>query len=99
MKRLEFSTAAFGEVPDWEALASQFPNLEVLRSTDSSLVLSESPFPSDALKSMARLKEIVLPSMNLNGNLPSDFLDSFRLEVLDISSNRLSGSIPTSGLI
>jgi hypothetical protein len=94
---LIFDSRPFGgENPAWSNLIDQFPNLERIRFTSNPTLLS--PFPLTSLMSLVNLRQLSLKGARLTGSLPSNWFTAHpRLVILDLSSNRLTGTIPSAG--
>nr|AJZ70280.1 brassinosteroid insensitive 1 [Linum usitatissimum] len=67
-----------------------------LESLDLSVNNFTSELPVSTLLKLKRLKKIDLAFNNFAGGLPDSFSELADLEILDVSSNDLSGEIPTS---
>ncbi|KAK4589483.1 hypothetical protein RGQ29_020168 [Quercus rubra] len=93
LQKLEIQASGFeGPIPPSISILS---NLTELRISD--LVGEGSKFPN--LSSMTLMNRLMLRSCNITGSIPSYISDMKRIQILDLSFNRLEGSVPDlSGL-
>ncbi|XP_075664268.1 putative leucine-rich repeat receptor-like serine/threonine-protein kinase At3g14840 [Castanea sativa] len=93
LQKLEIQASGFeGPIPPSISILS---NLTELRISD--LVGEGSKFPN--LSSMMLMHRLMLRSCNITGSIPSYISDMKRIQILDLSFNRLEGSVPDlSGL-
>ncbi|KAF3955626.1 hypothetical protein CMV_019170 [Castanea mollissima] len=93
LQKLEIQASGFeGPIPSSISVLS---NLTELRISD--LVGEGSKFPN--LSSMTLMSRLMLRSCNITGSIPSYISDMKGIQILDLSFNRLEGSVPVlSGL-
>ncbi|CAL9016895.1 unnamed protein product [Prunus brigantina] len=73
---------------------SHLTNLTDLRITD--LSGPETPFENIPLENMKDMKRLILRSCNITGQLPTYLRDLTKLKILDLSFNKLNGTIPSN---